>query len=164
MLGKARPVLVAGGSFDSLYWAFRRIQGRESWVADGELIEKYKLPLGPGVAERFTYAKAITDAEVRDGLKVRAGLTAKLTELLGRDGVLILPTMADIAPKLTDTETALESYRNKSINLLCLSGLSKLPQFTMPLASRLGAPLGLSIMGPSGSDRSLIAICERLGA
>jgi amidase len=164
LLGKARPVSVAGGSFETLYWAFRRIQGRESWEADGALIEKYRLPLGPGVAERFAYAKGISDAEVRGGLEVRARITASLAELLGRDGILILPTMADVAPKLSDSEVELESYRNKSINLLCLAGLSKLPQLSMPLATRLGAPLGLSIMGPAGTDRSLIAISERLGA
>jgi amidase len=164
LLGKAKPVALADASFETLYWAFRRIQGRESWEADGELIEKYKLPLGPGVAERFAYAKGISDAEVRDGLHVRADLTSRLTALLGRDSVVILPTMADIAPALSDSETVLESYRNKSINLLCLSGLSKLPQLSMPLATRLGAPLGLSIMGPSGTDRSLIALSERLGA
>jgi amidase len=164
LLGKARPVTVANGSFEALYWAFRRIQGRESWEADGSFIEKYKLPLGPGVAERFTYAKTVTDAEVRDGLKVRERLTHALTHMLGRDAILILPTMADIAPKLTDSEADLDRYRNMSINLLCLSGLSKLPQLSMPLATRLGAPLGLSIMGPSGSDRGLIALAEQLEA
>ncbi len=164
LLGKATPVDVSGGSFEALYWAFRRIQGRESWETDGALIERHRLPLGPGVAERFAYARGISDAEVRSGLEVRARITASLTDLLGRDAILILPTMADIAPTLSDSEAELESYRNKSINLLCLSGLSKLPQFSLPLATRLGAPLGLSIMGPHGTDRSLIAVSEMLGA
>jgi amidase len=32
----------------------------------------------------------------------------------------------------------------------------------MPLATRLGAPLGLSIMGPSGSDLSLVRLAARI--
>ncbi len=47
-------------------------------------------------------------------------------------------------------------------DLLCLSGLSGVPQVTMPLASRLGAPLGLSILGPAGSDHSLVWLADRI--
>jgi len=163
LYGPAEPVTAAKGGFEELYWAFRRIQGREAWETDGAMIDRYKPPLGPGVAERFVYSKAVKKTEVAAADKVRARLTAELTALLGKDGVLILASMADIAPKLSDTEAELQAYRDKSINILCLSGLSRLPQLSMPLARRLGAPLGLSIMGPAGTDRSLIRIAEEIG-
>jgi amidase len=163
LYGKAAPVTAAPGGFEALYWAFRRIQGREAWETDGAMINRYMLPLGAGVAERFAYSSSITDAEVKEAAAVRATYTAAITQLLGKDGVLIMPTMADVAPRLTDSEADLESYRNRSLNMLCLSGLARLPQLSMPLATRLGAPLGLSIMGPAGTDRSLIAIAEHLG-
>jgi amidase len=163
LYGPAQPVITAKGGFEELYWAFRRIQGSEAWETDGAMIERYKPALGAGVADRFTYSKAVKKAEVKAAEKVRARLTAELTELLGKDAIVILPSMADIAPKLTDSEAELESYRNKSINILCLSGLSRLPQLSMPLAKRLGAPLGLSIMGPAGTDHSLVRIAEELG-
>jgi amidase len=163
LYGPAQPVTAATGGFEDLYWAFRRIQGKEAWETDGALIETYKPPLGPGVAERFAYSKGVKKTETAAADKVRARLTGELTGLLGKDGVLLLPSMADIAPKLTDTEAELQAYRDKSINILCLSGLSRLPQLSMPLAKRLGAPLGLSIMGPSGTDRSLVRIAEEIG-
>jgi amidase len=34
----------------------------------------------------------------------------------------------------------------------------------MPLSTRLGAPLGVSLLGPAGSDRSLVALAQRIGA
>jgi amidase len=163
LYGPAEPVKTAKDGFEALYWAFRRIQGLEAWQTDGALIERYRLPLGPGVAERFAYSKGVTKAEAAEAARVREALTAELTATLGRDGLLILPTMADIAPKVTDPEEALQSYRDRSINILCLSGLSRLPQLSMPLARRLGAPLGLSIMGPAGTDRSLVRVAEELG-
>jgi amidase len=163
LYGPAQPVIMAKDGFEELYWAFRRIQGSEAWETDGVMIERYKPALGTGVAERFAYSKGVRKTEVKAAEKVRTRLTAELTELLGKDAIVILPSMADIAPKLTDSEAELESYRNKSINILCLSGLSRLPQLSMPLAKRLGAPLGLSIMGPSGTDRSLVRIAEELG-
>jgi amidase len=158
--GKATPAMASQSGFDDLYWAFRRLQGREAWETDGAMISRYHPPLGPGVAERFAYSRGVTDKEVATSQKVRDAMTAYLTNLLGHDGVLIMPTMADIAPKLTQSEAELEDYRNASLKLLCLSVLSKLPQLSMPLAKRLGAPLGLSIMGPAHSDRSLIMVAE----
>jgi amidase len=34
----------------------------------------------------------------------------------------------------------------------------------MPLVTRQGAPLGLSLLGPAGSDRSLIAMASEIVA
>ena len=41
--------------------------------------------------------------------------------------------------------------------------LAGVPQVSMPLARRLGAPLGLSLIGPAGSDRSLVALAQAIG-
>jgi amidase len=38
------------------------------------------------------------------------------------------------------------------------------PQRSLPPAGRLGAPLGISLAGPHGSDRSLIALAGALAA
>jgi amidase len=162
VLGRAELVEAASEGFEALYWALRYIQGREAWETDGPLIERYQLPLGPGVGDRFAFAKAITDAQVAEGNTVRRQFRARFTELLGRDGVLLLPTMPDVAPLLADSEEELNVYRNRAINLLCLAGLSGVPQVTMPFASRLGAPLGISLLGPAGSDLSLVRLAARL--
>ena len=161
-LGQATIVEPAPEGIETLYWAFRRLQGREAWEADGALIERHGLRLGPGVAERFAYAAALTDAEVASARPIRETASGRLRGILAADAVLLLPTMPDIAPLLSDTEQALDGYRNEALNLLCLSGLAGLPQVTMPLASRLGAPLGVSLMGPAGSDLSLVRLAARL--
>ena len=163
-LGRPEPIHAAPAGFETLYAAFRSLQGREAWETDGPLIERHRPPLGPGVAERFAFAKAVTDAEVAEAAAVRARFTEDFRGLLGRDGVLLLPTMPDVAPLLSEPEDALNLYRNRALGLLCLSGLSGLPQVSMPLASRLGAPLGLSLIGPAGSDLSLVRLAARIAA
>ena len=124
--------------------------------------ERYRPPLGPGIAERFEFARVVTDQEVGEAQEVRTRFRERFRQTVG-EGVLLLPTMPDIAPLLTETEEALNTYRNTAINLLCLSGLSGLPQVSMPVASRMGAPLGLSVVGPAGSDASLVRLAARLG-
>ena len=162
VLGAATPVRVVPESFDALYWAFRHLQGREAWLSHGGFIERYAPPLGPGVAERFAFSRAVTDAQVGEARACRAQFTAHLEALLGTRGVLLLPTMPDIAPLKTEPDSALEDYRNRAIRLLCVAGLAGLPQLSLPLAGRDGAPLGLSLLGPRGSDRALVAVAQSL--
>ena len=164
VLGRAAPVDVVLDGFDAMYWSFRYLQGREAWQTDGALIERYAPPLGPGVAERFAFARAVSDAQVADATAFRARFRAHLTTLLGHDGVLLMPTMPDIAPLSAAGEDGLEDYRNQATKMLCIAGLAGFPQLSLPLGSRLGAPLGISLLGPAGSDRSLVALAERIAA
>ena len=48
--------------------------------------------------------------------------------------------------------------------MLCIAGLSRTPQLSLPLLKRNGAPMGLSLLGPRGSDLSLVALAQRLSA
>jgi amidase len=41
--------------------------------------------------------------------------------------------------------------------------LAGFPQLSLPLATRLGAPLGISLLGPAGSDRSLVRLAQQIG-
>ncbi|MRT31960.1 amidase [Herbaspirillum sp. CAH-3] len=156
VLGAPQPVSVATPSFDVLYWAFRHIQGYEAWRAHGENIGRYGLQLGPGVAERFAWSATITAQQMQEHSAVRETFRAGFIDLLGDDGVLLLPSAPDVAPLLTDSEQSLEDYRNQAVRMLCLSGLSGCPQISLPLMQLDGAPFGLSLIAPPGSDRSLI--------
>jgi len=161
-LGEAEPTKVVFGSFEDMYWNFRYLQGREAWATDGDFIERYSPPLGPGVSERFAWSKNVTDEQVAKARSFRSNFRDHLAQLLGTNGVLLMPTMPDVAPLRTDSEASLEDYRNRAIRMLCISGLSGFPQISLPLVKSNGSPLGISLLGPAGSDRSLIAIAEQL--
>ncbi|MBW8893303.1 amidase [Variovorax paradoxus] len=162
VLGDAAGIEVALDSFDAMYWNFRYVQSHEAWLTDGPLIERYAPPLGPGVAERFAWSRGVTDAQIVAGRAFRIAFRSHLAKLLGSDSVLLMPTMPDIAPLRSEGEAGLEDYRNRAIRMLCIAGLAGFPQLSMPLAQRHGAPLGISLLGPAGSDRSLIGLAERI--
>jgi amidase len=82
--------------------------------------------------------------------------------MIGTDGVLVLPTMPDVAPLRAAQESALEDYRNRAIRLLCPAGLAGLPQISLPMVRHGGAPIGLSLIGPRGSDRSLVQLAAHI--
>lgn len=149
---------------DTLFWRFRYIQGREAWMVNGPLIERFCPPLGQGVADRFAWSKTVSDEQFSQAVTYRERFVKHLARLLGNDGVLVMPTVADIAPLKTDSGEKMENYRNRSVQMLAISGLSGFPQISVPLGQRLGAPLGLSLLGPSGSDASLVKLAQQIAA
>jgi amidase len=161
-LGKARTLNVVLDDFDSMFWHFRAIQGREAWDVDGAFIRRFAPVLGPGVAERFQWASELSDATVASAQEFRQRWRAHIGRILGTDGVLLMPTMPDVAPLISASEADLDAYRNRATRMLCGAGLAGLPQLSLPLAQRQGAPLGISLVGPVGSDRSLVRLAERI--
>ena len=162
VLGGDRPVTVVLEDIEKMYWAFRYIQGKEAWESWGTFIGQYAPTMGSAVAERMNWSATVTAEQASSATAFRQHFTAHVESLLGDDGVLVMPTMPDIAPFKSTSEREIEDYRNRAIRMLCVSGLSGLPQISLPLASRDGAPLGLSLLGPRGSDQSLIALAARI--
>lgn len=162
VLGGDAPVSILRNDMDDMYWAFRHIQGKEVWDTWGDFIKRHAPTMGSAVAQRMNWSATVTQSQWLDACTYRQSFTAHIEQLLGDDGVFVLPTMPDIAPLKTDSDDAIEDYRNRSIRMLCVSGLSGVAQISLPLASRDGAPLGISLMGPRGSDRSLVALAEAI--
>jgi amidase len=158
------PIGALQGELPSLtdaYWAFRYIQGREAWQAQGEFIEREGLALGPDVAQRFAWSKAVTDQQYSEACAVREQFAARWKSLLG-NRVLVMPTVPDIAPLLTAKDEEIEETRRISHHLLAISVLCRTPQLNMPLGLKDGAPLGISLMGPAGSDLSLVKLAVKI--
>ncbi len=147
-----------GIDLENAYKAFRVCQAYEAWQAHGDWITTSKPDLGPGVKERFEYGAAVSGAEFERASSQRAEIRRQLEALIGDDGLLVLPTVPSCAPLKNESEDTLQAFREQALVLLCLSGLSGLPQITLPLAEVYDAPLGVSLIGPRGSDRRLIDI------
>lgn len=153
---------IALESFDQMFAHFRAIQGFEAWKTHGAFIQKEKPVLGPGVAERFALAREVSRETHQSAVGFRQMFRKKISALLGHDGVLLIPTMTKVSPLRTASEAELDAYRASTFRILCIAGLGGLPQITLPLVHQREAALGLSLVGPAGSDRSLVALAGQL--
>lgn len=147
---------------DDLYWAFRRIQAYEAWAVHGPFIAGGDRQLGPGVKERFEFGSTLGCEVATAETKKRQAFRAELADLLGDDGILILPTVPGAAPLKTASFEAIQDYRELALRLLCLSGLSGFPQISLPLGQVDEAPFGISLLGPAGSDMALIDLARHI--
>ncbi len=150
----------AGGGLAALMLHFRHLQAREIWHVHGDWISATKPSFGPEVAERFALVQTVDEAAAEAAQVAREAMTQALEDML-QDGVfLCLPTAPGIAPLIDTTESELREHRARVLSLTCIAGLAGLPQVTMPLARLSGCPVGLSLIGPRGSDMALLKFAE----
>jgi amidase len=140
---------------------FRVIQGSEVWATHGEWIKARSPTFGPGVRERFQWASTI-NPEAADAARVERRRIAAILDDLLKGAVLCLPTVSFVAP-LKGSPTA-EEDRTRALCLLSIASLAGLPQVAIPVARVNGCAVGLSLIGPRGKDRALIACAAELMA
>ena len=148
------------GSLRAWFNVFRVIQGHEIWAAHGEWVEQHRPVFGPGIKERFEMASRIRLSERDECSEKRKVITEHMLQILGQDGLLILPTTPGPAPLLNTPPASLDQWRTNLLSLTCIAGLAGLPQVTIPIAKVNGLPVGLSLLGPRGADEELLDVAR----
>lgn len=149
-------------SIDELYWATRKLQAHEAWAAHGEWISVKGRRIGQAIYDRFAFGKTVSAAEAIEETRKRDAFRAAFGDLLGDDGILVLPTVPCAAPLAASSDAEKGAFRERAIRLLCWSGLSGFPQISLPLGSVDGAPFGISLLGPAGSDVALTRLGRKV--
>lgn len=163
VLGEATRITLADSSLRNWFETFRTLQHMEIWEAHGPWVEAEHPAFGPQIATRFDIVSKTDPTDVAREKPRREAIRARLDALLAGDTVLIIPTVPDIAPPLALPPAETLSVRERSLSLLCVSGLGGLPQIHLPLAHREGGPIGISLIGARGSDERLLTLAERIG-
>ena len=154
---------MSGSRLADWFEVFKTIQASEVWGNHGAWIQSAKPALGPGIKERMAWASSLQSEAVAEARAARRDIEASVRALLRPGDVLCLPSSPRVAPLLNSPIDKIEvEYREQAMRLLCIAGLNGLPQISLPLASIDSLPLGLSIAGPRGSDRGLLALATSL--
>ena len=89
-------------------------------------------------------------------------MRAHVRHVLGAHGVAVIPSAASLAPLRDASADEVNAVRSRTMAITCIAGLAGLPQVSLPLQTPDGVPLGVSLLGPAGSDRALIELARRL--
>jgi amidase len=151
-------------SLESWRQAYVTRGAHEGWRLHGEWIRTAKPTFGAATDARWRAASGVTDEAATAARAVARSARDRVRALLGDDGVALLPSAASLAPLRTADATTIDAVRMRTLAITCIAGLSGLPQVSLPLATSSGVPLGVSLLGPAGSDRALIALARELHA
>ena len=150
-------------------WARRQLvlQGREAWASVDEWIDQVNPRFAFNVAERYTMGRSFTDEDVEQAQEMRFQIRTRVGELLREDTFICLPTAVGPAPLLGGTQQERAALQVRNSHLTTIAGNSGSPQINLPLAQVPlpdggSAPVGLSLIGPRGSDEALISLAQEL--
>lgn len=141
---------------------FRELQGSQIGDTHGEWIRRENPVFAPDIAARFALAEELARRDHSGAQELRNGIIRRLTELLGEDGALVIPTVPGPAPLAGGDAELLERNRSGAMSLCCIAGLAGLPQITLPVEGPGGLPLGLSVIGGPGQDLRLLGWASRM--
>ncbi len=144
--------------FEEAYHAGMQIINYETFAAFGDLLST-KL-IGQDVAKRLQSAAKTTRADVQAANQVRQKFVQAINQLLQHYDALILPTLPQIPPKVTDAENTV-AFLNLTA-LIRPFNLSGHPAMSIPLQTKSKKPIGLQIVTKSNGDEYLCALARYL--
>lgn len=163
-LGPALRTSIAPEGVARLYAEFRTVQAEEAWATLGSWITATQPKFGPGVAERFEYARQVPAEAAAAARAFRRGFQARMRRLLAGGAVLAFPTSPCPAPLLMASLEEQDRVRARTIGITAVASLAGCPEVSLPLGRADGAPVGLSLLMAPGRDRALLALAASLGA
>jgi amidase len=153
---------VAPEGLPQWFQVFRLLQGAEVWAQHGAWVNRVKPDLGPGVKQRIEWTSTINARDVGPAKAKREEIARRMNDALAGNAVLALPTVPGIALLRNAPPAETEDFRGRAMSLLCIAGLARLPQVSLPLARLDGCPLGLSLVAARGGDMMLLALAKAL--
>lgn len=162
--GAASCEVAAGESLEVWRQHYVTSGGFEGWQTHGEWIRHARPEFAPAVAARWQQASGITAEAAGEALRQAGLVRQKVRALLGEDAIAILPSAASLAPLRSAGGAEIDDIRMRTLRICCIAGLAGLPQVSLPFANAQGVPLGVSLLGPAGSDLALIRLALQIRA
>ena len=162
LLGKPEPVTVGDEALEKWMDYFRFPQGAEAWAAHGEWIRRVKPQFGAPIKSRFEWASTVNPQDVARARARREEITRRMDDMLRGNAVLALPSAPGAALPRNSAPEIVDGLRARALPMLCIAGIARLPQVSLPLATVDGCPLGLSLIAARGNDIMLLAIAKEI--
>lgn len=143
---------------------FSEMQPAENWETFGGWLESACPQLGPRIRENFRIAREIHGRITPEKLERRERAGLLLRRFLQPGMALGLPT-TPVGPPLkgkVDYDRASGTYLPRVLALTTLSGIAGLPQISLPLGPKAGAPVGFSVIGSRNEDGALLRLARRI--
>ncbi len=163
MMAAAAPCTISNGEkLEDWRAAYGTSGGYEGWQIHGAWITRCKPVFAPAIAGRWKAASEITPEAGEAATAKAAAIRAHVRSVVDAGTVAVLPSAASMAPLRNADPVEVDALRMRTMAMTCVAGIAGLPQVNMPFMTPDGVPIGISLMGPAGSDRALIRLAVKV--
>mgnify|MGYP006275334251 FL=1 len=162
LIGHSREDLMAPQGLSVWARAQRTLQPVEAWNTFKDWLDERNPRFAFSVARQLLSGSVISAADQSWAALMRQEARGRMAHLLPEGTILCLPTTPFPAPPVKQRLSMLDPVRDRITCLCAQGGLAGHPQVSLPGATVDGLPVGLSIIGPRGSDASLVAVARAL--
>jgi amidase len=162
LVGDLREDLLAPPGLSVWARAQRTLQGYEAWLTFKAWLDRVNPRLAFSVARGLAVTSTMPESDRQWAALMRSEARARVAWLLSPGTIVCLPTTPFPAPRKGLSLTTLEPLRARITCLAAHGGLTGVPQVSLPGAHVDGLPVGLSILGPHGSDATLVAVAKAM--
>jgi amidase len=116
---------------------------------------------GADIAARFARLKTHDAAEVERCRVMREAYAQRIERIVG-DALIVLPTTPRSLLGKQERPETIDAFYRDALTMNTIAAFAGLPQVSVPVVNDSERPLALSLIGPRGSDRALIARAREL--
>jgi len=162
LIGHSREDIMAPQGLSVWARAQRSLQPVEAYNTFKPWLDARNPRFAFSVAKALVAGSMIPESDRAWGNLMRQEARGRMAHLLPEGAILCLPTTPFPAPLVGQPLSVLDPLRDRITCLCAQGGLAGHPQVSLPGATVDGLPVGLSIIGPRGSDASLVAVARAL--
>ena len=163
LIGSSREEIMAPQGLSVWARAQRTLQPAEAYATFGSWLDERNPRFAFSVAKALVAGSMIPESDKVWANLMRQEARSRMKYLLPAGTILCLPTTPFPAPKVGLPLSVLDPLRDRITCLCAQGGLAGFPQVNLPGATTVdGLPVGLSIIGPRGSDATLVAVAREM--
>lgn len=162
IVGASREEIMAPQGLSVWARAQRSLQPVEAYATFKDWLDKGNPRFAFSVAKALVMGSMTPQVDQTWAALMRQEVRGRLKYLLPAGTILCLPTTPFPAPLVGQPLHVLDPLRDRITCLCAHGGLAGHPQVNLPGATVGGLPVGLSIVGPRGSDATLVAVAQAL--
>ena len=162
LVGTSREDIMAPQGLSVWARAQRTLQPVEAYNTFKDWLDKGNPRFAFSVAKALVMGSMVPAVEQSWANLMRQEARGRMAYLLPAGTILCLPTTPFPAPLKGQPLSVLDPLRDRITCLCAQGGLAGHPQVSLPGTTVDGLPVGLSIIGPRGSDATLVAVARAL--
>jgi amidase len=162
LIGHSREDIMAPQGLSVWARAQRSLQPVEAYNTFKPWLDARNPRFAFSVAKALVMGSMIPESDRAWANLMRQEARGRMAYLLPEGTILCLPTTPFPAPLAGQPLSVLDPLRDRITCLCAQGGLAGHPQVSLPGATVDGLPVGLSIIGPRGSDAGLVTVARAL--